>query len=183
VSTDKDAIRIAPLMTEIEGDARRRLRRSLVDHGVKAYEDPELFDRVYTILEDVARRASVRLPSGAPGGLLLPELLGDDVEWALDPNLRLSSHRQLFGRALVFAKRWLILPLTRWLFEYSQANFRRQQRLNRILFACIEELAIENARLRGALTAPSSLSSQSSQSSRSGQSRESSQPRKPQPER
>jgi hypothetical protein len=177
VSTDKDAIRIAPLMTEIDGVVRRRLRRRLVDHGVKAYEDPELFDRVYTILEGVAQRTSVRLPSGALGGLLLPELLGDDVDWALDPNLCLSSHRQLFGRALVFAKRRLILPLTRWLFDYSQANFRRQQQLNRILFACIEELAIENARLRGDLTALSSLSSRSSQSS------ESSQPGTPQPER
>ena len=42
----------------------------------------------------------------------------------------------------------LLLPLTRWLFEYSQDNFRRQDHLNRMLFACIEELAIENARLR-----------------------------------
>ena len=35
----------------------------------------------------------------------------------------------------------MLLPLTRWLFEYSQDNFRRQHHLNRILFACIEELA------------------------------------------
>ena len=35
--------------------------------------------------------------------------------------------------------------MTRWLYEYSLENFRRQQRLNLILFACIEELAIENA--------------------------------------
>jgi hypothetical protein len=38
--------------------------------------------------------------------------------------------------------------MMRWLFEYSQENFRRQQHLNQILFACIEELALENARLR-----------------------------------
>ena len=49
----------------------------------------------------------------------------------------------------------LLLPLTRWLFEYSQENFRRQDRLNRVLFACIEELAIENARLRQTLAARS----------------------------
>ena len=35
-----------------------------------------------------------------------------------------------------------------WLYEYSLENFRRQQRVNRLLFAAIEELAIENARLR-----------------------------------
>ena len=31
--------------------------------------------------------------------------------------------------------------------DYSLENFRRQQQVNRILFACLEELAIENARL------------------------------------
>ena len=43
--------------------------------------------------------------------------------------------------------------MTRWLYEYSQDNFRRQDHLNRVLFACIEELALENARLRRDLTA------------------------------
>jgi hypothetical protein len=33
-------------------------------------------------------------------------------------------------------------------------NFRRQQRLNRIVFACLEELAIENAKLRARLGEP-----------------------------
>jgi hypothetical protein len=36
----------------------------------------------------------------------------------------------------------------RWLYDYNRENFRRQERVNRILFACIEELAIENAKLR-----------------------------------
>ncbi len=85
--------------------------------------------------------------------LLLPELLGDEVEWSLEPNLRLSSHRPAAGGAILFVKRRLLLPLTRWLFEYAQENFRRQQRLNRILLACVEELAVENARLRRDLDA------------------------------
>ena len=38
--------------------------------------------------------------------------------------------------------------MTRWLYEYSADNFRRQEHVNRMLVACIEELAIENARLR-----------------------------------
>jgi hypothetical protein len=62
--------------------------------------------------------------------------------------LRLSSHRHTTGGLILFVKRRLVLPLVRWLFEYSQSNFRRQQQLNRILLACIEELAIDNARLR-----------------------------------
>ena len=52
---------------------------------------------------------------------------------------------------LIFVKRRMLLPMMRWLYEYSLENFRRQQRINTVLFACIEELAIENARLRQAL--------------------------------
>ena len=35
-----------------------------------------------------------------------------------------------------------------WLYEYSLENFRRQRRVNRLLFASIEELALENAKLK-----------------------------------
>ena len=80
---------------------------------------------------------------------LLPELVDGDVDWRLQTHLTLTTHRPAAaGRFILFAKKKLLLPLTRWLFEYSQENFRRQDHLNRILFACIEELAIENARLR-----------------------------------
>ena len=85
--------------------------------------------------------------------LLLPELLGDEVEWSLVPNLTLSSHRSSIGKVILLVKRHILLPLTRWLFEYSQDNFRRQERLNRILLASAEELAVENARLRADLDA------------------------------
>jgi len=54
---------------------------------------------------------------------------------------------------ILLVKRHILLPLTRWLFEYSQDNFRRQERLNRILLASAEELAVENARLRADLDA------------------------------
>ena len=49
---------------------------------------------------------------------------------------------------MLFVKRRILLPLTRWLYEYTVDNFQRQERVNRMLVACIEELAIENARLR-----------------------------------
>jgi hypothetical protein len=84
-------------------------------------------------------------------------LLDSDLEWGLESHLRLTTHRQsMSGRAILFVKRRLLLPMTRWLFEYSQENFRRQQRINLMLFACIEELAIENARL-AAKTATTSV--------------------------
>ena len=54
----------------------------------------------------------------------------------------------MIGPAIVFFKRRLILPLVRWLFEYADDNFRRQEYVNAVVLACIEELAIENAKLR-----------------------------------
>jgi hypothetical protein len=134
-------VRVAPLMEQIESDVRSAIRRRLVERGVTAYNDERVFERVHAVLHHAADERDLR-------ALLLPELLGDEREWSLEPNLELSSHRPAAGKAILFAKRRIILPLTRWLFEYSQDNFRRQQQLNKILLACIEELAVENARLR-----------------------------------
>jgi hypothetical protein len=136
-----DDIRVAPLMKQIESDVRATIRRRLVTHGMPAYDDEEIFERVRAMLQHAADGRDLQV-------LLLPELLGDEVEWSLEPGLRLSTHRATAGKAILFVKRRVLLPLTRWLFEYSQTNFLRQQRLNRILLACVEELAVENARLR-----------------------------------
>jgi len=141
-----EPLRVGPLMKQIESDVRSQIRRRLVKHGMPAYEDEQIFERVRVLLQHAADGRDLDV-------LLLPELLEDDVEWELDPNLTLSSHRPATGGAILFAKRKILLPLTRWLFEYSQSNFRRQQRLNQILLACIEELAVENARLRKDLDA------------------------------
>ena len=127
-------------MKEIEGAARRDRRDRLVAGGAAGYSDPELFAEV----DEVLRRAVER----SNGTVLLPEVLPDDEEWRLDTSLRFSSHRPVIGPVIVFVKQRLLLPLVRWLVEYNRDNFRRQQRVNRLLAACIEELAIENARLR-----------------------------------
>jgi hypothetical protein len=135
-------IRVEAVMGEIERDVRTRLRRHLIKRGGAAeYHDEEIFDAVRAVL---ARAVDERNLDAT----LLPELLDADVEWRLQTHLSLSTHRAVVGRVILFAKRRILLPMTRWLFEYSQDNFRRQDRLNRVLFACIEELAIENARLR-----------------------------------
>ena len=42
----------------------------------------------------------------------------------------------------------MMMPVLRWLFEYSRDNFERQRRVNMVLFACVQELAVETARLR-----------------------------------
>jgi hypothetical protein len=79
---------------------------------------------------------------------LLPEFLGPESGWRLQTHLRFHSHRAVTGPLVLFAKRRILLPLARWLYEYTVDNFQRQERVNRMLVACVEELAIENARLR-----------------------------------
>jgi hypothetical protein len=138
-------LRVDAVMDEIERDVRTRLRRHLLKRGGAAeYEDEAIFDAVHAVLARAVDHRNL-------DAILLPELLESDVEWRLRTNLELTSHRPAAGRAILFVKRRLLLPLTRWLYEYSQENFRRQDHLNRVLFACIEELALENARLRRAL--------------------------------
>jgi hypothetical protein len=136
-------VRVDQVMGEIERDVRARLRRHLLKKGGAAdYEDQEIFDAVHALLSRAVDGRDL-------DATLLPELVDGDVDWRLQTHLNLTTHRPAAtGRLILFAKKKLLLPLTRWLFEYSQENFRRQDRLNRILFACIEELALENARLR-----------------------------------
>jgi hypothetical protein len=143
-------VRVDAVMDEIERDVRDRLRRHLVKKGGAAdYSDAEIFDAVHALL---ARAVDGRNLDAT----LLPELVDSDVDWRLQTHLTLTTHRPAVGRFILFAKKKVLLPLTRWLFEYSQDNFRRQDRLNRVLFACIEELALENARLRRDLTSAAS---------------------------
>jgi hypothetical protein len=138
-------LRVDAVMSDIERDVRERVRRHLIKKGGAAeYADEATFDAVHAVL---ARAVDERNLDAT----LLPELLDSDLDWRLQTHLTLSTHRPAVGRFILLVKRRLLLPLTRWLFEYSQENFRRQDRLNRVLFACIEELAIENARLRRAL--------------------------------
>lgn len=133
------ALQVDEVMRGIEDDVRRvRRERLIASGGPQGYADPD----VYASVDRLLRRA---LEDRA---LLMPDLLDGDDDLELATHLRLTSHRPLLGPAIVFLKRRAILPLTRWLFEYALENFRRQQRVNRVLLSCVEELAIENARLR-----------------------------------
>jgi hypothetical protein len=140
-----DILRVEPLMRQIEDRVRDEVRRQLLARGgAPDYQDPDVFRSVDRFL----RRAAERPDSHA----LLPEFLGPESEWRLQTHLKFSSHRTRTGPLVLFVKRRLLLPLSRWLYEYTAGNFRRQERVNRLLVACIEELAIENAKLRRDLT-------------------------------
>jgi hypothetical protein len=135
-------VNVEQLMRQIQDEVRRDRRARLVARGgADEYGDPALF----AIVERVLTRAVDERDQDV---LILPELLGDELQWELQTHLRFASHRRALGRFVVWVKRRVLLPVMRWLYEYSLDNFRRQRRVNRVLFACIEELAIENARLR-----------------------------------
>lgn len=130
-------------MAELRDRVRAALRRELLQHGAsRALEDPAVFADVERVLRAAASRTGTR-------GLLLPELLGDPATWRLEPALSHASHRGPLAAGVIRGiKTRVLMPALRWLFEYSHDNFARQQRVNHVLFACVQELAIQNAELR-----------------------------------
>src|SRR5919201_3481153 len=123
-------------------EAARRARRArlLAQGGASEYQDAKLYATVERVLRRVIEQHNDQ-------ALLVRALLDDEYEWRLEPALTITNHRRVIGPLLIFVKRRLLLPVMRWLFDYAAVNFRRQQRVNLLLFACIEQLAIENARL------------------------------------
>ena len=136
-------VSVAAVMSELQGRVRERLRTELLRNGASpAFEDPRLFADVEALLH---RATDV----GDTDALLLPELLGDPDLWRLETAIRYQSHRTpRAASALIFFKRRVLMPVLRWLFEYSRDNFERQRRTNQVLFACVQELALETALLR-----------------------------------
>lgn len=127
------------LMAEIRRQVRER-RRGGALAGAGAADD-FLDEAEETLIQAIHRRRE-------KPRLLLEDLLGPDEEWRLATHLRMTSHRRLTGPLVLAVKRTLLMPIMRWLFEFTQTNFRRQRVVNESLFACLEELAIDNARLR-----------------------------------
>ena len=136
-------VSVDAVMSDLRGRVRERLREHLVRQGASpAFSDPALFD-------DVERLLQTAVDVSPSQGLVLQELLGDPDTWRLETAMPYRTHRGgAAGGLVVFIKRRLLMPVLRWLFEYSRDNFERQRRVNRVLFACVQELALENAKLR-----------------------------------
>jgi hypothetical protein len=141
-------------MAELQGRVRERVRAELVRHGASAaLEDPALFADIDTMLRAAIERSQ-------PAALLLPELLGDPSTWRLDTAIKYQTHRGAAGAPIIFVKQRLLMPLLRWFYEFNRDNFERQRRINQVLFACVQELAIELAKQRRELQALSGQSVQ-----------------------
>lgn len=136
-------------MAELRGQVHGQLREHLLRRGASpAFQDPALFDEVVRMLSAGAERAGSDV-------LLLPELLGAPETWRLHTAMRYQSHRAPgTGSLLILIKRRIMMPVFRWLFLYSRDNFERQRRVNDVLFSCVQELALEVARLRQELRHP-----------------------------
>ena len=135
------------IMAELQGRVRERVRAELVRHGASAaLEDPALFADIDTMLRAAIERSQ-------PAALLLPELLGDPSTWRLDTAIKYQTHRGAAGAPIIFVKQRLLMPLLRWFYEFNRDNFERQRRINQVLFACVQELAIELAKQRRELQA------------------------------
>lgn len=137
-------LRTDDVMRDLQGRVRASLRARVRAAGALEFADERLFDEVDAIFRQA-------LANDDRGALILPALMPED--WQPELSLRLASHRGGLGRVIVFIKRRFLLPLTRWLFEYSLDNFRRQQRVNLALMACLQTLTVEHVRLSRELAA------------------------------
>ena len=137
---DRPWIATEDVMAEVRARVRTEVRARLARGGVRAFDD----EAVFLAAEQLLSRA---LEQRDRQHLLLPELLQDEDDWRVNPALRLESHRPIAGRTIIWLKQKLLLPVTRWLYDYSRENFARQERLNFALMACVQELVVENVRL------------------------------------
>ncbi len=137
---DRPWIATEDVMAEVRARVRAEVRARLARGGVHEFEDEAAFLAAERLLARALGQRDRQL-------LLLPELLDDEDDWRVNPSLRFASHRPIAGGAIIWLKRKLVLPVTRWLYDYSRENFARQERLNFVLMACVQQLAIENAHL------------------------------------
>jgi hypothetical protein len=140
-----DHLPVDAVMTEIRARVRARV---LEDLSRTSPGSPLLAPGVFDGADAIFRRAL-----DARRHLVVPDLLLDEEDWELSTRLDFTSHRPVTGSLILFLKRRVLLPLTRWLFEYSRDNFARQARVNATLMACVETLVVEVVQLRRELDA------------------------------
>ena len=144
VSDGSSPVSTEAVMEEIRGKIRDDLHARLIGHGAR----DDFAERA--IFDEVDRVFAQALAHDDPRALLLATRL--EEPWRPLLSLEFPGHRnKLAAGAIRFAKSRLVLPVVRWLFEYSQENFRRQHHLNVVLMATVQTLAADHARLKARL--------------------------------
>ena len=108
---------------------RERLRGQLVEAGSEAFADPAVFADVEGVM-----RAAVSTPEHTRP--ILPELRRARHLAPHDQDGVSIAPGHRCGIPILFVKQRVLMPLLRWLAEYSRDNFERQRRINHVLFAC-----------------------------------------------
>jgi len=139
--SEQAAVSTDAVMDDVRARVRADLHARLVAQGAgDDFDTRAIFDEVDRLVEQA-------LAHEDPRALLIPARLPDPWRPAL--SLDLPGHRPgLAGRAVLFAKARLVLPVVRWLYEYAAENFRRQQQVNVALMACLQTIAADHARLK-----------------------------------
>jgi hypothetical protein len=135
------AVSTEAVMSEVREQVRADLHARLIAAGAgDDFDSRAVFDEVDRLLAQALAHAD-------PKALLIPALLADPWRPAL--SLDFTGHRGgVAARAIRTVKARLVLPVVRWLYEYSAENFRRQQQVNVALMACLQTLAADHARLK-----------------------------------
>jgi hypothetical protein len=136
----------AAVSTEaVMDDVRARVRAELFGRMARDGSGDDFDSRA--VFDEVDRLLTRALAHDDPRALLLAARLDDPWQPAL--SLDFTGHRGgVTARAIHFVKSRVVLPVVRWLYEYSAENFRRQQRVNVALMACLQTLAADHARLK-----------------------------------
>jgi hypothetical protein len=136
----------AAVSTEaVMDEVRAQVRAELFDRMVQKGSGDDFDSRA--VFDEVDRLLTRALAHDDPRALLMAARLDDPWRPAL--SLDFTGHRGgVTGRAIHFAKSRVVLPVVRWLYEYNSENFRRQQRVNVALMACLQTLAADHARLK-----------------------------------
>ena len=114
----------------------------LTHGGAAEYTDERVFESVERLLRRASQNQATRARCCCPSSWATP------AQWRLRRICASQPSARWRGPFSSVLKRRVLLPLNRWLYEFVLGNFHRQQRLNLVLISCVEELAIENARLR-----------------------------------
>jgi hypothetical protein len=128
------------VMSAVREQVRAELFARMVLKGSgDDFDSRAVFDGVDDLITKALDHDDVR-------GLLIAARL--NAPWQPAYSLDVTSHRHgLAGRSIQFVKARLVAPVVRFVFEHASENFRRQQRVNLALMACLQTLVADHVRL------------------------------------